>query len=80
MDVDTAGRIGDALSAMLSAGVHTWGTNVTVLSKGAHPDLSVCTRWSASIRTRAEGESRPTPPPGLRAWPPSARTRRGSTS
>jgi len=44
MDVDTAGRIGDALSAMLSAGVHTWGTNVTVLSKGAHPDLSVCTR------------------------------------
>ncbi len=29
MDVDTAGRIGDALPAMLSGRVQTWGTDVS---------------------------------------------------
>ena len=31
--VDTAGRIGDALPAMLSVGVQTWGTDVTALKR-----------------------------------------------
>ena len=33
MDVDTAERIGDALPAMLSVGVQTWGTDVTALER-----------------------------------------------
>ncbi len=33
MDVDTAGRIGDALPALLSVGVQTWGTDVTALGR-----------------------------------------------
>ena len=33
MDVEIAGRLGDALPAMLSVGVQAWGTNVTALER-----------------------------------------------
>ena len=40
MDVDLAGRIGDALPAMLSVGVQVWGTNVAADDLGLHVQVA----------------------------------------